>query len=277
MACHHLCLDGANVKSEDENKRPPIHSSVENGQTEFIKKPHKAGANINAGDKNDKNWTSLHVAAYICNAMRVQILLHGGANVNALNDNLQTPLHVAAKRGDKFIVKALLKAGANVNTEDDRHRTPLSVAYRWGHTHIFGTLRRAGANFDAGNDTQRSHLHDAAGRGKKEIGENLLQAGANVDAGNDKQGTAVAIKTESHTQSAKKLHVARKSTDGGLRYFGYNYARITTCEARDSQNDVTPSTTFANGNFRVRFCEYIIINSFYNCVPFYNGTIYYQN
>ena len=57
------------------------------------------GIDINA--KNTEGNFPLHIAAEICNALIVELLIKHKANVNAENNAKQTALHVAAQNGCK--------------------------------------------------------------------------------------------------------------------------------------------------------------------------------
>ena len=60
----------------------------------------------------------------------VEVLLHGGADVNAQNDQGTTPLMIAARRNTLRLVHLLLRYGANSTLKDIEGRTALAVAGR---------------------------------------------------------------------------------------------------------------------------------------------------
>ncbi|BFZ23183.1 hypothetical protein BsWGS_26222 [Bradybaena similaris] len=272
-----LIKTGEDINAEDENKRTPLHLRVDKSQMDVVEILLKAGAKVNAQDAIQ--LTPLHVAVHRGPTGIIEMLLKAGANANAENFRKLTPFHCAACSGHVDIVETLLKAGANVNAADNLQTTPLHYAALYGHAEIVKTLLKADANIDAADAMQMTPLHYASREGHLEVVEILIYAGANVKAKCDRGWTplfysnrewhyevseclrkyrikrisnwmfgyssALAIETESHTQSTKTVHVLGKSTDGVSRYSEYSHTSIMTCEPRDFHTDVTPSTAFA--------------------------------
>lgn len=69
----------------------------------------------------------------------VEILVAGGADVNAKGQFERTPLHWAAERGEAAIVERLLAAGATVNVADKNGKTPIEPST---DPHVIELLRR---------------------------------------------------------------------------------------------------------------------------------------
>ncbi|BFZ23169.1 hypothetical protein BsWGS_26208 [Bradybaena similaris] len=161
----------------------------------------------------------------------------------------KTPLNFAAQYGHTEIVESLLKADANADAADDTKMTPLHHAAWRGHVEIVENLLKAGANVNAKCDSGYTPLYYSNLYCHHEVSECLLEYGANEHVWNRfvrYVSSAFAIKTASHTQSTKTVHVSRKSTDGVSRHSEYSHTSIMTCEPRDGDIDVTPSTVFAN-------------------------------
>ena len=78
----------------------------------------------------------------------VELLIGGGADVNAKRGDRRTPLHFAAVYGHKEIVELLIARGADVNTKievgDYKGQTPLDGAIQWNRTEIVDLLRKHG-------------------------------------------------------------------------------------------------------------------------------------
>jgi hypothetical protein len=72
--------------------------------------------------------TLLHVAATWGREDLAQLLITGGADVEARNGLDERPLHVAAKYGRPTVVKLLLASGADVNASGPHVHTPLHSA-----------------------------------------------------------------------------------------------------------------------------------------------------
>ena len=66
-------------------------------------------------------------SSFFC-ASLVQLLIDGGARVNAASSDGSTPLHLAAATGATSTVMALLHCGADVHAPDDSQRTALVLA-----------------------------------------------------------------------------------------------------------------------------------------------------
>lgn len=67
----------------------------------------------------------LHVAIMNAQAVEVERLISGGADVNAKSKSGTTPLHIAASKGHIDVMKLLISKGANVNARDKYGVTPL--------------------------------------------------------------------------------------------------------------------------------------------------------
>ena len=91
------------------------------------------GLNFEPGD-----GTALHAATQIGNLPMVQVLLHYGADVNAVYNNGKTALHMAESLD---IVRELLSKGANINAEDEDGQTPYALAFQHGHDEAAAHLR----------------------------------------------------------------------------------------------------------------------------------------
>ena len=77
-----------------------------------------------------------------------QVLLEGGAQVDACDTEGRTALRAAAWAGHQRVVDALLSCGALVDGQDRQGRTPLIAAAYMGHADIVAALLRAGAVAD---------------------------------------------------------------------------------------------------------------------------------
>jgi len=84
-------------------------------------------------DRIDKRYgafcdTPLHLAARFGREDLADLLIAGGANVEALNEHDERPLHVAAAHGRPAVAKLLLARGADVNAPGPAGKTPLHAA-----------------------------------------------------------------------------------------------------------------------------------------------------
>ena len=110
-----------------------LHLAAFMGSEDATRTLLKHGASIDAISTNGTANTPLCAAlAGRGNTEVVQILLDGGADVNALAAHGVTPLHLAASRGADNLVRELVTRGANVNAEMDDGTTPSAMAEQRG-------------------------------------------------------------------------------------------------------------------------------------------------
>ena len=86
---------------------------------------HKA--DLNVGRPQD-GWTPLHEAAERGSKAIAELLLKAGADVNAKEKNGMTPLHLAVSRDQRELVELLLANKADPNERDKAGHTPLDLA-----------------------------------------------------------------------------------------------------------------------------------------------------
>jgi len=110
----------AKVHLSDKDFRTALHVAASLGNLELVNLLVKAGANVNALDKD--NATPLFLCGE-CNepgigANVVEYLAKNGANVDAANSSGRTPLMMAAKAKNFAILVKLVKLGADVTLKD---------------------------------------------------------------------------------------------------------------------------------------------------------------
>ena len=112
--------------------------------------------------------TPLHHAARAApDPILINVLIAGGADVNARDLRGRTPLHEAARANlNPGVIAALLDGGADVTARDLRGTTPLHEAARVNpnprvifNPEILGTLLDGGADVGARDDRDRTPLH----------------------------------------------------------------------------------------------------------------------
>jgi truncated hemoglobin YjbI/ankyrin repeat protein len=89
----------------------------------------RRGADVNR-PAGPEEQTPLHMAARRGNLAVAQVLLNGGAALEARDKKGETPLRRAVNCGHPEFVSLLLAHGADVNTRDKHGRTPLQAARR---------------------------------------------------------------------------------------------------------------------------------------------------
>ena len=162
-----LLSAGADVNALDEDGASPLYLACERGKAEFIELLLSRGANPNtetvnkypllvacearnndvvkllleySADVNVRDGsgrTALHLALESKShhstgsdagiSVLVQLLLDGGANVNAASKYGETPFYIACSNGLESVVKKMLEYSANVNGNSAK-KLPLSAA-----------------------------------------------------------------------------------------------------------------------------------------------------
>jgi len=134
-----------------------LHSAVESGDIESVKRLLEKGANVNLSDKNGQtpllitarggcareelidqriftktaSSTWIHLDPNIC-AEIAQLLINYGANLQARDLRGQTPLHLSVHNSGTQTAKVLILNGADINAKDKYGRTPLSTLFTIG-------------------------------------------------------------------------------------------------------------------------------------------------
>jgi ankyrin repeat protein len=111
---------------------------------------NEVGAAINSGENVNgqvQGFSPLHFAAWKGTADHVYLLLHVGANIDAIEQSTGwTPLHSAVLVGNLDAVNMLLKKGANVSIKDATTFTPLHYAGLYMNRELVDALIGAGAD-----------------------------------------------------------------------------------------------------------------------------------
>lgn len=104
-----------------------LFDPVENRNRRLVVALIDRGVDLTA--RNDQGDTALHVAAAQRDGVEIATLLvHAGADVNALGNGGTTPLHYAVHGGQQDVARLLLDHGAEVGVEDESGATALQVA-----------------------------------------------------------------------------------------------------------------------------------------------------
>lgn len=163
-----------------------------------------------ASVRNERERTPLHLAAEAGNVGFAEILVHNGADVNALDVAEKTPLHCASTGGDPYMLDYLIKEGADVhaltfdaklplhyakngstvtvlmdaghrndvNAKDQFDRTPLHYARE---ASVAEVLAFRGADLNALDDRGETPMHAAIARGGNDVLSSLLMNGADKE------------------------------------------------------------------------------------------------
>jgi ankyrin repeat protein len=121
----------------------PLHLAVFFGRINIVHLLLNRGADINAPSKNDQRVTPLHSAlANPHNATVAQLLIDGGADLNARQSEGYTPLHYAAANGLEQIVRTLIARSVDATAKEAGGKTAYDLAVQKGYTSIAELLKR---------------------------------------------------------------------------------------------------------------------------------------
>jgi ankyrin repeat protein len=121
------------------------------------------------------------IAARTLDVTSIRRLLEGGATT----DRLPELPFVAALRGHTTVLELLLDGGADIDAVDHLRRTPLLLAVDEGQTEVVRLLLKRGASSEgapSGDRRRTRPLIQAASFGFDEIAQLLIEAGANLES-----------------------------------------------------------------------------------------------
>ena len=112
---------GGDVNAKDERGKTPLHFAAEYGHREIAKLLIAEGADLNVRDMSE--MTALQVAMFANSTEMAELLINKGTDLN-----IYLYLHNAAGNGYKEIAELLIAGGANVNAMSHNDLTPLDAA-----------------------------------------------------------------------------------------------------------------------------------------------------
>jgi uncharacterized protein len=116
-------------------------------------------------------FSSLFVAAgnadFIPNAKDVvELLINGGADINAVTESGATPLHFACEGGNHNesttkVVELLIEKKANINAVNNKGETPIFIAVHWDNENLVKLLKSKGADISIKNKEGKTPTDEA--------------------------------------------------------------------------------------------------------------------
>lgn len=175
------------------------------------------GANIFLGRDPLKIYIpALSWAAWHGHVGVLKVALRRGANREWYNGHGQTALHTALGAGNRPIVQLLLEGGADVNALDERGDNPLGLeALRVGRTDLLEMLLEWGADPDKKNRRGWTPLHHAVYVSNEDAVRVLLENGAHPD-GEVQGATAPLHLAVMHCQETVVTLLLDSGADQGL-------------------------------------------------------------
>ncbi|WP_158543196.1 ankyrin repeat domain-containing protein [Dyella psychrodurans] len=142
--------------------RTALMEATSRGHNSVVEDLIALGADVDAHTPRD--WTALHLGAFVGAVMPIRILLDAGADARRTNDDGHTPLIVAVRAGQEKVVQTLIQRGVDVH-EADGWGSPLHHAIAKRQRAIAQRLINAGADRDA-----RDALHRTARDRARDVG-----------------------------------------------------------------------------------------------------------
>lgn len=141
-----------------------LHKAVLAGKPSMVKSALSApGVNVEARDEMDR--TPLMVAAQKDRSSSARMLLAAGASPNAVSAKYgTTALMMAAMNGYHEVVEVLIRGGANINAQNKSGFTALMLAARGGHMQTVKVLLNHGASKHIKDSSGRNAAYHAAYR-----------------------------------------------------------------------------------------------------------------
>ena len=191
------------LKFEGENSFQPDSINYYSKASKVSDLLIKGGAKINAADTY--GFTPLMVASQLNNIPLVKLLCTSGANVNAKSTDGISSLMFAADKGYFEIAKTLVQYGADVNSSTPDGNAVLIAAVRANNDSISELLLENKADINIQNNLDLTPLHYAAGYGYPLMTDLLINYGANLDCTDEDGNTPLASSVYSGAYKVSEL------------------------------------------------------------------------
>lgn len=168
-----LAAGGASVGVRDGYDRTPLHVATFGRQREAVTALVKAGADINAKERD--RYDAVTIAAVANDVATLKLLLDLGASARQVTSRYDgTALIAAAHLGHAEVVKLLIAAGAPLDHVNNLGWTALIESIVLGdggprHLETLRALVRAGANVNLADRNGATPLQLARSRGYREM------------------------------------------------------------------------------------------------------------
>lgn len=153
-----LARAGAAVFRKAPFKQSALHLAAGTGHAAMIS-ALVLDLRLDVEGTDDMDGTALHAAAWHGKAECARVLLHLGAEVNALDRSGRSALLQASRCGGRAgcdVMRELLHAGAEVKISSADGDTPLHMACRYGHVDAVRLLLRHDADENARCDLRKT-------------------------------------------------------------------------------------------------------------------------
>jgi ankyrin repeat protein len=175
----------ANEQTKVEAPDLDLHTAIYMRDLDAIRQHIKADSDLNIKEPSRKS-TPLITAAAFDEPDAAQILIDGGANINATNMDGSTALITAAAFGKTKVAKVLINSGADLNIQNNDGSTALHTAAFLCNKEIVEALLNAGADKTIKNKRgntayesvsapfeNKKNIYDSINKGFKSLGTEL--------------------------------------------------------------------------------------------------------
>ena len=198
-ACVKLLIDrGANVNTAaTDDGTTSLFKACQNEHLEVARTLLESGAHVNKSTLDD-GFQPLHAAAQSGNLDMVSLLVEFRADVNvkSSDDREWTTLLMAAFHGHHDVIRYLIAQGVDIDaqTAGPSGFSPVFVAAQNGHTAAVLELARHGADLDlATQDTKTTPLHAAACASNFDVAKLLASLAADTTLVDSWEQTAADV------------------------------------------------------------------------------------
>ncbi|KAK8859739.1 ankyrin repeat protein [Apiospora arundinis] len=201
----------SHLDARDQDGLTPLMKAARDGDSCVLELLLDGGANVNASDTD--NRTALSWASSEGQDVVVKTLIDRGADIEAVASSVHrpgfTPLGLASVDGRNTTVKLLLARGANVDAKNGFGTTPLQLASNGGYVDIVKLLLDRGADINKEDIDGRTALDVALIAGRDVVVKLLLDRGADVNKEDDSGSTALHAASSAGRDVVVKLLLDR--------------------------------------------------------------------
>ena len=174
LIADYLLSKGADINARNNQLLTPLHVAINNKQEASAIMLIEKGADVNLQDMAGN--TPLHGTAYSNNATIAGLLISKGAGLEIRNRNNYTPLGALTRSTHNYeVAEVLVKGGANVNAPWTNGATPLNDAASYSDGRVIDLLMDNKADFDTTGENLRFTLSSAVSRGYVRLFEAIIQ------------------------------------------------------------------------------------------------------
>lgn len=239
----YLLANGAHTSAQDITGATPLHEAVRYGDIDIAKALLESGADVNAEDnlgktpvmlvipedkreamyriliehaadvakKDAYGDTVLHTATMTSLTPSIlELLVAGGADVNARNKDGVSPLLIAVQKRNFAHVKFYAERGADINSADKAGTTPLSLALKDGQAMLEMLVNRTNALSHDSNGNTPLHTAVIVNASIEQI-RYLISLTDDINARNSDGNNALYLAVERNNKKIGELLLAKNA------------------------------------------------------------------